>query len=179
MSTFAFSAEHGTLQLFTFATGRLSRLGHDLVIEVREWEATVEVDDGDVRSVGLSAQLSSIEVLRGENGVLPLTPVDRRSIRRNALKILRVDATPLVTFTSTGVHDVVGGVDARGTLTVAGAAHETVVPVRRVAGRAQADVDVRHGDHTLQPYTAALGGLKVEDVVRVRLSVDLPPSLDT
>lgn len=178
MSTYAFSAEHGTLQLFTVAGGRLSRLGHDLVIQLREWEAGAEVEGRDVRSVHLSADLLSLEVLGGE-GPLPLTSLARRTIRSNALKILHADTTPLVTFASTRVEQVAGGVDLTGTLSIAGAARGAVVPVRRVGDRAQADVDVRHSEHSLKPYTAARGGLKVEDVVRVRLSVVLPPALDT
>ena len=66
------------MHVHTYREGVAAKVGHDLIIEVTRWEATV--DDG---SIELTADPRSLEVREGHRGVKPLTDKDRREIRKN------------------------------------------------------------------------------------------------
>ena len=76
--------EVASLQVKTYREGMAARVGHDLVLDVTRWEATVEIAaDPAGSAVELSADPRSIEVREGVRGVKPLTGKDRVEILRN------------------------------------------------------------------------------------------------
>src|SRR5688500_12511878 len=87
----------------TYREGVAAKVGHDLVIDVTRWEATVEIapDPGGSR-VELSADPRSLEVREGRHGLKPLTDKDRAEILRNIdEKVLRGQP---IAFRSTAVQ---------------------------------------------------------------------------
>jgi hypothetical protein len=76
--------ESATLQVKTYREGLAAKAGHDLVIDVTSWEASVEVSPEFAGSrVELSADPGSLQVREGLRGVKPLTDRDRGEIRKN------------------------------------------------------------------------------------------------
>src|SRR5215207_6748732 len=76
--------ESASLQVQTYREGVAAKVGHDLVIDVTRWEATVNIASDPASSrVELSADSRSMEVREGVRGVKPLTDKDRGEIRRN------------------------------------------------------------------------------------------------
>jgi hypothetical protein len=66
----------------TYREGVAAKAGHDLIIEVTRWEATVEAGENPADwAIALSADARSLEVREGLHGVKPLTDRDRREIR--------------------------------------------------------------------------------------------------
>ena len=163
----------GRLTLHTGVEGRLSRLGHALDLELREWEADVEVDGGALVAVSVSADLLSLHVLGGHGGVTPLSPLDRAAIRRNALKVLHAEARPLARFTASSVTARPGGFEVAGTLVVADADREVVAAVD-LADRVRVGLQITHSRFALTPYSTMRGGLRVRDAVDVRLDLARP-----
>jgi polyisoprenoid-binding protein YceI len=113
-----------SLQVRTYREGVAARAGHDLVIEVTRWEATVSLaDDAGSSSVELSADARSLEVRQGLRGVKPLTDKDRRDIRQTIDE--KVLGGQPIAFHSSAVRLADG--DARliveGDLTIAGSTH--------------------------------------------------------
>src|SRR5215217_9206569 len=110
-----------SLRVKTYREGVAAKVGHDLVIDVTRWEATVDIAADPARSsVELSADSRSMEVREGVRGVKPLTDKDRGEIRRNIdEKVLRGQP---ISFRSSAVRLVDG--DARlvvdGDLTISG-----------------------------------------------------------
>src|SRR5689334_4628058 len=103
----------GTLQIKTYREGVAAKVGHDLVIEVRSWEATLDDD-----AVTLHADSTSLRVLSGERGVKPLTDRDRDEILKNIDgKILKRQP---IDFRSTAVRQEGDGLAVDGDLTLAG-----------------------------------------------------------
>jgi len=87
----------GSLQIKTYREGVAAKVGHDLVIEVGTWEATM-----DDEAVELHADSTSLRVLSGERGVKPLSDHDRDEIIKNIDgKILRRQP---IEFRSTAVR---------------------------------------------------------------------------
>ena len=76
--------DSASLQVKTYREGMASKVGHDLVIAVTRWEATVDIaGDPASSTVELSADSRSLEVREGLRGVKPLTDKDRSEIRKN------------------------------------------------------------------------------------------------
>ena len=164
----------GTMQVRTYREGIAQKVGHDLIIDVSQWEATVEVgEDGGVSAVTLDADAQSLQVREGTNGLKPLTDKDRADIRKTIdEKILH--RRP-ITFRSSAVEPGGGGLSVRGDLTIAGATRPAnfelaVTPDGRVSGT----LPVTQSEWGITPYRGLLGALKVRDTIEVVLAVALP-----
>src|SRR3954470_15422650 len=76
--------DNASLQVRTYREGVAAKAGHDLIIDVTRWDATVEgADEPAGWSIELNADPRSLEVREGLRGVKPLTDKDRLEIRRN------------------------------------------------------------------------------------------------
>ena len=76
-------------------------MGHDLVLGVNSWEATVE--GGDSPSISLTADPGSVEVIEGSGGAKPLGDKDKADIKKSiGSKVL---GSSQITFTSSSVDD--------------------------------------------------------------------------
>src|SRR3954463_7732328 len=76
--------DNASLQVRTYREGVAAKAGHDLIIDVTRWDATVEGADGTAGwSIELTADPRSLEIREGLRGVKPLTDKDRVEIRKN------------------------------------------------------------------------------------------------
>ena len=74
--------EQGTIEVRTYREGMAKKVGHDLIMEVGRWQATVEVgEDGAPSAIALEIDSRSLEVREGLHGVKPLTDKDGATIR--------------------------------------------------------------------------------------------------
>jgi polyisoprenoid-binding protein YceI len=160
--------EDGILSVHTSRTGAVAKAGHDLVIHVTEWSATL---DTDAPSLVLDADATSLRVREGRGGMKPLDEDDLANIETTIDDevLLKRD----IGFRSTRVAATDEGFAVEGELTLAGTtrpiAFELTV-VDRVTGAAV----VRQTDWGMKPYTALFGALKVADEVRVEIDARLP-----
>ncbi len=157
----------GTLHLFTFKTGLLSRVAHDLRLTVTRFdlevaEAAVEVRV-DPKALRVDGAMRSGALDPGS-----LSDADKRSISDTINdKVLRARHYPDIVFR--GV-DRDGRLD--GTLELAGKSAPLVVPFERRAGRVTGEVVLRPSQWGIEPYKALLGAIQLQDRVIVRF--DLP-----
>ena len=109
----------GTVQVRTYREGVAQKVGHDLIIDVEQWEATVEIGaDGALSAVQLNADPRSLSVREGLHGVKPLTDKDRADIRKTIdERILRGEP---IAFRSSAVEQADGALTVRGELDLAG-----------------------------------------------------------
>jgi len=159
----------GTVEVKTYREGIAQKVGHDLVIEVREWSATVDFDDGgSLTAVTLDVDSSSLYVREGHNGLKPLSDKDRGEIKKN------IDAKILhgrpITFRSTAVT----GSTVAGDLTVNGSTRPASFTLDLTAGRACGTLPIVQTEFGVTPYKGLMGALKVRDEVEVVLDVALP-----
>jgi polyisoprenoid-binding protein YceI len=174
MATHQVGPQSGTLKVKTYREGIAQKIGHDLVIEVEGWDATIDAGpDGAIESVRLNADPTSLQVREGHNGVKALTDKDRNDIRGSIdEKVLR--GKPIA-FTSTAVEPRDGGVTVRGDLTMA----ETTKPASFDVdvsgdGHVVGTLPVTQSDWGIKPYKAFMGALKVRDEIEIVLDVRLP-----
>jgi polyisoprenoid-binding protein YceI len=168
-------SDHGTLQVRTYREGVAQKVGHDLVIDVGQWEATAEFrEDGTLSAVQLEADPRSLHVREGLHGLKPLTDKDRGDIRKTIdEKILR--GRPIV-FRSTSVELGDGALTVSGELELAGARRPASFDLTAEAGgRVHGTLPVTQSEWGIKPYRGMMGALKVRDSVEVALDVSLPP----
>jgi polyisoprenoid-binding protein YceI len=154
--------DNASLQVRTYREGVAAKAGHDLIIDVTRWEATVEVADEPAGwSIELNADPRSLEIREGLRGVKPLTDKDRREIRKNIdAKVL--GSSPIV-FRSTRLD----GDRVAGELTMAGATRPLNVRLDTAGGRIRATIPLVQSQWGIKPYRGLMGALKVRDDVEI------------
>jgi len=170
----------GDLTLHTGRAGLGSKVGHDLTLRVGQWSGVAELaDDGTVSALQLTAALRSLEVLRGDGGLKPLSDKDKGTILSNAMDTLKAKAYPDLVFEASGLTLAEGQSRVTGTVALAGAtgAQDLELTVAREGNvvRVQAHGELVQSAFGIKPYSGMLGALKVQDTVEVRadLSVSL------
>ncbi len=169
--TYALGPQNATLSVRTGRRGAIARAGHDLLIEVDIWGATVQVGDTPEQTlVELTADSNSLRVVEGTGGIQSLGEDERSGIGQTIRdEVLR--GTPIA-FRSIAVQPREDGrLRVQGDLELAGGINPVAFDLSidddgQVAGSAV----VTQSDWGMKPYTALFGTLKVADEVEV--SVD-------
>jgi hypothetical protein len=166
--------ENATLHVRTARTGAAAKAGHDLLIEVRSWNATLDVgEDGTDTAVELTADPRSLVVVEASGGIGALSDEDKAGIVQTIDKEV-LKGTPIA-FHSTRVDRTDEQLSVRGELELSGQRHPlsfelTITPDGRLSG----DAVVKQSNWGLKPYSALFGTLKVLDDVTVELRGQLP-----
>jgi polyisoprenoid-binding protein YceI len=168
--------ENANLVVKTYREGMAAKAGHDLIIEVTGWEATLEVGDDPRESrLELSADARSLHPREGLRGVKPLSDRDRSEIRKNIDE--KVLGGETIRFGSSAVEESgPGRLSVQGDLTLRGVSRPAtfeleVGPDGTVAGA----VELVQSDWGIKPYRGLMGALKVRDSLEVVFDGRLPP----
>jgi polyisoprenoid-binding protein YceI len=175
--TYKLGPGDGTLSVRTGRTGAAAKAGHDLLIEVTAWEATLAVaDDPAATSIELDADAASLRVREGTGGMQSLGDDDKVNIRQTIDDdVLKRRA---ISFRSTAVTGADGRLTVQGELTLAGTTRPLAFDLEvGDDGRLRAVAVVKQSDWGMKPYSTLFGALKVADEVRVELDAGLPQSL--
>ncbi len=157
--------------MHTARKGAAAKAGHDLVMHVTSWEATLELaDDPESTSMELSADSTSLRVQKGTGGIQALGDEEKASIHQT------IDDEVLkrqdVVFRSTEVKSAAdgGGLSVQGDLTLAGATRPIEFDLAvGDDGTLSATAVVTQTRWGMKPYSALFGALKVLDDVAVVL----------
>jgi len=174
--TYRFGPDNASLAVRTGRTGAAAKAGHDLVIHVTSWQATLEVgDDPEQTAVELSADPTSLRVREGSGGMQALGDDDKANIQNT------IDGDVLkgkaIAFRSSQVEADAGG----SRLNVQGAL-ELLANSRPLAfelsvgeeGQLSARAKIKQTEWGIKPYSTLFGALKVADEVEVVLTASLP-----
>jgi YceI-like domain len=164
--------EDGILSVHTSRTGAAAKAGHDLLIHVTEWSATL---DTGTPSLTLDADATSLRVREGSGGMKPLDEDDLANIEQTIDDevLLKRD----IGFRSTSMTADGDTLAVSGDLTLLGATRPLSFELALADGRVKGVAVVRQTDWGMKPYTALFGALKVADEVRVEIDARLPQSL--
>jgi hypothetical protein len=147
--------------------------GHDLTIEVGQWQATIDNGSGwDGASLALTAEPSSFKVTEGAGGAKPLSDKDRGDILKNINeKILKGKS---VTFRSTQVTENGGTINVGGDLDLVGASNPVHFSLTQNGDKLAGSAQITQTKWGIKPFSALMGALKVADVVTVELEASVP-----
>lgn len=174
--TYPLGPDVATLTVKTRKTGAAAKVGHDLVIDVTAWKATLTVDDDPARSaIELTADPGSLRVRERSAGVTSLGDDEKARIRQSIDdKVLHGMA---IEFRSTAVTPGAdaGGLSVEGDLELHGETHPIAFELSigedgTIAGSAT----VKQSDWGMEPLSVLFGTLKVVDEVEVEVSGELP-----
>ena len=153
----------------TYREGVAARAGHDLIIEVTRWDATLEVADEPAGwTIELNADPRSLEVREGLHGVKPLTDKDRREIRRTIDE--KILGSHPVRFRASGVRPPGDGgrLTVEGELTMAGSTRPLTAQLAvDDGGRVSGTIPLTQSAWGIKPYRGLMGALKVRDEIEV------------
>jgi polyisoprenoid-binding protein YceI len=161
--TYKLGPDNASLHVETGRNGAAAKAGHDLVIDVGSWEATLEV--GDSSSLSLSADPTSLQVREGKGGMQALKDDDKEDIRKTIDKdILKKKS---ISFQSTAVEPAGDGLKVTGDLEMGGKTNPVTFELSEAGGTLTGDTTVKQSDWSIKPYSALFGALKVNDEVKV------------
>jgi YceI-like domain len=161
--------ENATLAVRTERAGAAAKAGHDLLIHVTVWEATLVVaDDPSGTTMELTADATSLRVIEGSGGIQALGDEDVASIHQTIDdEVLRRQD---IGFRSTSVQADGDTLRAQGELTIVGNTQPVEFDlVSGDAGALRGSAVVTQTAFGVKPYSALFGALKVKDEVQVVL----------
>jgi polyisoprenoid-binding protein YceI len=161
--------DNAKLSVRTARVGAAAKAGHDLLIEVTSWSATLVLDDDPEKtSIELVADATSLRVIEGTGGLQALGDEDTANIQQTIDdEVLKREETR---FRSTRVQ--AGGDGGRfrveGELTIVGTTSPIAFELAIGDDRAlSATAVVTQTAWGMKPYSALFGALKVHDDVEV------------
>ncbi|MGA2321188.1 MAG: YceI family protein [Solirubrobacteraceae bacterium] len=170
--THTLGPDNGTLSVRTGRSGAAAKAGHDLLIDVTSWQATLEVgEDPAQTSISLDADAASLRVREGTGGMQSLGDDDKASIRETINdEVLKGEG---IEFRSTEVQTDDDGrkMSVRGELKLVGNTGPIAFDLRVSAdGKLSASAVLKQTDWGIKPYSTLFGALKVADEVEVVLA---------
>lgn len=161
----------GDIWIYTYRTGLLKSVGHDLRLSLRDFEITH--GDGEVsarfwtESIEVDGAIYEGELDRGE-----LSSKDRAKIKGNIRDdVLETDAYPEVRFEGRYEPQDDEVYEIGGELEIVGVTNDLRMEVRRDGGRFVGGVELAPSDWGIEPYKALMGSLRLEDRVRIEFEV--------
>ena len=169
-----YDAETADVTVFTQKEGLLSAIAHDLRIRVDRVSIDVADDGSSVRGTFDARSLRVVSAMRdGRDAGGLLSDRDRRQIEGHVVDdVLAAKRWPEIKFTSTSVVKRDAATWAIvGDVTLAGVSRRIETVARREGERVVAEVVLHQPDFGIKPFRAALGTLRVQADVRVRVSI--------
>lgn len=165
--TYTLGPDNAELLVRTGRSGAAARAGHDLVIKVGFWTATLQVAADPAQSCAeLRADGGSLIVLEGTGGIHALGDDDKTGIRETIDQ--EVLKRTQISFHSSAVSESPSGLRVQGELELLGTRAPLQFDLTQGAGGAvTASAVVKQTNFGMKPYSALFGTLKVADEVEV------------
>lgn len=171
--TYELGPADGVLSVRTKRTGAAAKAGHNLVLHVTAWKATLEVGDDFEASVVVEGDATSLQVHEGTGGMQALGDDDKASIEET------IDDEVLkrqpIAFRSTSAEIAPDGrtIGVEGELTLVGESRLVYFELTIDGGRLAGSVVIKQSDWGISPYSTLFGALKVVDEVEVAIDAEL------
>lgn len=171
--SYTLGPRNATLHVKTGKTGAASKAGHNLLIEVTDWEATLTLGaDPSAASVVLRADGSSLFVREGDGGMTSLGDDDMASIKES------IDGEVLkggqIAFRSTAITGGADVLNVAGDLELNGKTKPVSFAMTLSDGALNGTATIVQSDFGMKPYSVLFGTLKVADEVQILVHAPLP-----
>jgi len=168
----SFDATQVECTIFTFKDGVMQRLAHDLKLRVANLQ--VEVDGEAAVHASFDAASVTTVVARkdGKDDPQGVSDSDKKTIDEIIKKdVLAVTSSPVIRFTSSKVTREADGYSVVGALTLKSKTKDVTFHARREGGKYVAELDLDQRDFDIKPYSAMLGTLRIQPVLKVRIEL--------
>jgi polyisoprenoid-binding protein YceI len=170
--TYVLGPANAVLTVKTRKSGAAAKAGHDLVIEVTAWEATLTLGaDPAQSSIALTADAGSLKVREGSGGMMALGEEETRSIEQSIADDVLKGTTIAFASTSIAPDPESGGLAVTGELELHGNRRPIAFDLAiGTDGALSGSAIVKQTTWGMKPYSALFGTLKVVDEVEVLIT---------
>ncbi len=161
--------------VYVYREGLAAAVGHDLAIEVTDFE--IETSQDGIRGQFATDSLRVRHAMEeGQPRPGKLSDKDKKKIEKNIRKdVLETKRFPVINFQSTEVSGSGGAVHVEGVLDLHGVERDIALDGKADDGHTVARVSFDQRDFHIEPYRALLGALKLKPRVEVELRVPFVP----
>ncbi len=154
--------DNARLTVRTGKGGAAAKAGHNLVLEVTRWSATLGDDAAE-----LTADARSLRVRSGSGGLSPLGDEEKAGIAQTIdEEVLKGTA---IAFRSTSVARAGDALEVAGELELGGQRRPLTFTLHDAGGAVAGSARIKQTDWGMKPYSALFGTLKVADEVEVAI----------
>ena len=178
--TYSLNGNSGKVSAYTFKSGLLSKLAHDLLIDVTDFTVNIDVpEDGFTSgSLGLEIQASSLKVVcamkDGARQPDTLKEKDIADIEADmAKKVLHPDKYPTANFSSKSIQEKEGGYHISGELSLHGVTKTVDFDIDTSGGGLKGRFTIIQTDYKIKPFKAMMGTLKIKDEMDIGFDLAL------
>lgn len=172
------NADNGELHILTGVTGRAAKMGHRLTMAMRSWRASVDWKDGVPTHAGLTVDVDSLEVLKGEGGVTPLGGAEKGIARNNALKSLDAKKFPQIRFSADDIAKIDIGYRMTGAVEIHGTTRPQIVDLKvdhtGDTWNLSTQVRLTQTDFGVKLISLFMGSMKVADELTIDFHATYP-----
>jgi polyisoprenoid-binding protein YceI len=174
--TYRLGPADGTLSVRTKRTGAAAKAGHNLVLHVTAWEATLAIAaDPAASSLELTADGASLRVIEGTGGMQALGDDDKANIEQTIDDEVLKQQPIEFRSTTMEIADDGSRIGVQGELTLVGKRSPIAFDVTVGAdGMLGCSAVVKQTEWGIAPYSTLFGALKVADEIEVVLDARLP-----
>ena len=187
--TYSLNENSGNVYIYTFKEGLLSKLAHDLLIDVTNFKVNVNVPEEGFSSgnLDLELQANSLKVIcalkEGERQPDTLKEKDIADIERDtAKKVLHPDKYPTVNFCSKEILEKPelcyklgeDGYHVKGELSLHGVTKPVEFDIKTTNGENLTGmITLLQKDYGIKPFKAMLGTLKIKNEINIGFDLSL------
>jgi polyisoprenoid-binding protein YceI len=173
MSVHTLGPGDAALTVHTRKAGAAAVAGHNLLIEVGSWKATLTLDAAS--ALELTVDSRSFKVLEGSGGIQTLGDDDKANITQTIDDdVLKGGA---IEFRSTGIDQSDGRLRIEGDLNLLGEHRPLTFDLTvNDDGEFAGEATIKQSDWGIKPYSALFGTLKVADELKVMVDGRLTSS---
>ena len=168
-----YDASSAECLVFSYKDGLLSKVAHDLKIQVERFQVTV---DEATQAIDATFEVKSMRVVcsrkDGRDDSSALGGFEKKQIYKNITEdVIDARKYPEVRFVSTSVVQEGDRATIEGTLTLSGRSKALRMVANKQGGKWVAEVRLQQPDYGIKPYSAMMGALKVQPQVDVRITL--------
>ena len=178
--TYSLNGNSGKMSVYTYKEGLLSKLAHDLLIDVKNFKVNLNVPEAGLTSGSLEVELQadSLKVdcamKEGERQPDTLKEKDIADIEKDmAKKVLHPDKYPTVNFCSKEIKEKEVGYHVNGELSLHGVTKTIDFDIDTSGGNLKGRFSILQKDYGIKPFRAMMGTLKVKNEISFGFDLSL------
>ncbi len=176
---YSLDTNSGNLHVYTFKEGLLSKLAHDLLIDVTDFKVNLDVPEAGFASgsLELEIQANSLKVicaLKDGKRTDALKEKDIADIEKDiGGKVLHPDKFPTANFRSKSIQEKEAGFSVNGDLSLHGVTKSIDFDVDTSGGNLKGMITLLQKDYGIKPFKAMMGTLKIKNEINIGFDLSL------
>ncbi|MFQ5713433.1 MAG: YceI family protein [Candidatus Scalinduaceae bacterium] len=178
--TYSLNGNSGKMSVYTYKEGLLSKLAHDLLIDVKNFKVNLNVPEAGLTSGSLEVELQAdslkVDCAMKESERQPdtLKEKDIADIEKDmAKKVLHPDKYPTVNFCSKEIKEKEAGYHVNGELSLHGVTKTIDFDIDTNGDNLKGRFSILQKDYGIKPFKAMMGTLRIKNEISFAFDLSL------